>query len=138
MNLNEKRYEKKCLNKIIHTTLNPEMPGAVRLHLVPSKFSWFRSRPSVVIVNGKDVIPLKEGWTILLSIFINEVNKFKNQEISDEKLKKIINTTVDKLRRIYPDAGRIEVKEDLMEMVNFFVAVSRKEPTNVDVGQMSL
>lgn len=138
MNIKEKKYEKKCLNRIIHTTLNPEMPGAIRLHLVPSKFSWFRSRPSVVIVNGKDIIPLKAGWTILLSIFINEVNKFKNQEISDGKLQKIIKTTVDKLRRIYPDAGRIEVKEDLLEMVNFFVAISRKEPTNVDIGQMSL
>ena len=75
MNIYEKIYEHKHLNRVIHATLNPDKPGAVRLHLVPAKFSPVRARPSVVILNGKDIIPLKPAWTILLSIFIDEVNK---------------------------------------------------------------
>ena len=41
MNIYEKIYEKKHLNKILHTTLNPDDPGVVRIHLVPSKYSLF-------------------------------------------------------------------------------------------------
>ena len=41
---------------------------------MPSKFSFFKTTPSLVFINGKDIIPLNPAWTILLSIFINEVN----------------------------------------------------------------
>ena len=65
MNIYEKIYEKKHLNRVIHTTLNPDKVGAVRIHLVPAKFSLFRARPSIVILDGKDI---SKG----LVIFINE------------------------------------------------------------------
>ena len=58
MNIYEKIYEKKHLNRVIHTTLNPDKPGAVRIHLVPGKFSLFKSNPSIVILDGKDILPL--------------------------------------------------------------------------------
>lgn len=138
MNIYEKMYERKHLNRIVHTTLNPDNPGAIRLHLVPSKFSWFRTRPSLVILNGKDIIPLNPSWTILLSIFIDEVNKYKNEEITDEELNKIVKNTVEKLRKIYHDAGRIDIKDDLWNMINLFTSIARKEETTIDVGQMSI
>ena len=126
MNIYEKMYEHKHLNRVIHTTLNPDNPGAIRLHLVPAKFSWFRTRPSLVILNGKDIIPLNPSWTILLSIFINEVNKYKNEEITDEELNKIVKITIEKLRKIYHDAGRIDIKDDLWNMIHLFTAISQK------------
>lgn len=138
MNLKEKQYEKKYLNKIIHTTLNPDNPGAVRLHLVPSKFSWFRSKPSIVIVNGKDIIPLNPAWAILLSIFIEEINKYAGNEISDSDLEKVVLITCDKIRKIYKDSKKFDVKADLQEMINLFIAISNKEETNIDVGQISI
>lgn len=138
MNIYEKMYERKHLNRIVHTTLNPDNPGAIRLHLVPSKFSWFRTRPSLVILNGKDIIPLNPSWTILLSIFIDEVNKYKNEEITDEELNKIVKTTIEKLRKIYHDAGRIDIKDDLWNMINLFTAIAQKQETTIDVGQMSI
>ena len=69
MSIKENSYEKKHLNHIIHATLNPDNPGVVRIHLVPSKYSLFRNIPSIVILNGKDIIPLNTSWAILLSIF---------------------------------------------------------------------
>ena len=93
INICEKLYEKKYLDKVLHTTLNPDEPGVVRIHLVPSKFSWFKVRPSTVILNGKDIVPLNLSWTIVLSVFINEVNVYKGNEISDEDLNAKIKNT---------------------------------------------
>jgi len=138
MNIYEKLYEKKHLNRVIHTTLNPDTPGAIRLHLVPSKFSNFRKRPSIVILNGKDIIPLNTAWTILLSIFIVEVNLHQGEEISDEELEKIVETTIKKLKKIYFYPKAQEIKDDLWEMINLFTSIATKQETSIDVGQISI
>ena len=138
MNFYEKRYERKYLNRIVHTTLNPDNPGVVRIHLVPSKFSPLKSRPSIVILNGKDIIPLNPAWTILLSIFIDEVNEHKGNEISDEQIEKIVEITISKLKKIYKFAKAEKVKEDLWNMINLFTAIANKDKTEIDVGQISI
>lgn len=138
INLKEKNYQRSCLNEVMHTTLNPEEPGVVRLHLVPSKFSLFRNRPSVIIINGKDLIPLNSAWTILLSVFIKEVNKHQFKAITDEELQNIVEETVNSVKNIYKTAKKEEIREDLNLLMNLFVAIARKEPTDIDVGQMTL
>ena len=138
MSIKEKLYEKKHLNHIIHATLNPDNPGVVRIHLVPSKYSLFRNIPSIVILNGKDIIPLNTSWAILLSIFIEEVSKFGNREISDSELKLLVYITIKKLKKIYPFVKDEMAEEDLMKMINLFVAIANKEETNVDIGQISI
>lgn len=138
MNYYEKRYERKYLNRIVHTTLNPDNPGVVRIHLVPSKFSLFKTRPSIVILNGKDIIPLNPAWTILLSIFIDEVNEHKGNEISDEQIEKIVEVTISKLKKIYKFAKAEKVKADLWNMINLFTAIANREQTQIDVGQISI
>lgn len=138
MNIYEKIYERKNLNRIVHTTLNPDNPGVVRIHLVPSKFSILKTRPSIVILNGKDIIPLNPSWTILLSIFIDEVNVHKGNEISDEQLSEIVEITIKKLKKIYKFAKSEKIKADLWNMINLFTAISNKEETQIDVGQVSI
>lgn len=138
MSIKENLYEKKHLNHIIHATLNPDNPGVVRIHLVPSKYSLFRNIPSIVILNGKDIIPLNTSWAILLSIFIEEVSKFGNREISDSELKLLVYITTKKLKKIYPFVKDEMAEEDLMKMINLFVAIANKEETNVDIGQISI
>ena len=138
MNLYEKRFEKKHLQEVVHTTLNPNNPGVVRLHLVPSKFYLFRLRPSIVIINGKDIIPLNPSWTILLAIFIEEINVFKGEEISDEQISAIVDKTIYRIRNVYRDAYPDNIKMDLWNMINLFTAISNKNETNIDVGQLSI
>ena len=58
--LKEKFYELNNWKGVVHTTLNPNGPGAMRIHLIPPKFSWFKIVPSVVILNGQDVLPINE------------------------------------------------------------------------------
>lgn len=138
LNIYEKIYEKKHFNKIMHTTLNPDQPGVVRIHLVPPKYSFFKVRPSTVILNGKDIVPLNPSWAIVLSLFIEEVNKYKGSEISDESLNKIICIVIKKVRKIYKWVSGGEIRRDLLNMVNLFVAIARKEETHIDVGQITL
>ena len=101
MNIKEKMYEKKHLNRVIHATFNPNGPGAIRLHLVPTRFSLFKSIPNIVVLNGRDYIPLNTAWSILLSIFIEEISKYQGLEIPDDTLKLIVNVTVERMREIY-------------------------------------
>ena len=55
-----------------HTTLNPEGPGAVRIHLVPPRYRPGGKAPYVVILNGYYVLPLGYAWAVLLENFIDE------------------------------------------------------------------
>ena len=38
MNKRERKFYKKNLKQVLHTTLNPYQPGVVRIHLVPAKY----------------------------------------------------------------------------------------------------
>lgn len=138
MNIYEKIYEKKHLNQVFHTTLNPDNPGVVRIHLVPAKFSLFSLRPSMVIINGRDIVPLNPAWTILLSLFIDEINKYEGEEISNENLNKDVETTIHRLKNVYRDASEDTAKKDLWNMVNFFTAIANRENVNINVGQVSI
>lgn len=138
MNIYEKIYERKHLNCVIHTTLNPDKVGAVRIHLVPAKFSLFKARPSIVILDGKDIIPLKPAWAILLSIFINKVNEYHGREISDDELEEIVQQTIKRLKRIYFYPKPEQIKSDLWEMINLFDAIANHEQTNINVGQTTI
>lgn len=138
MNIKEKMYEKKHLNRVIHATLNPDNPGVVRMHLVPSKYSLFRSRPSIVILNGKDIVPLNTAWAILLSVFIDEISKFGDREISESELKLIVYITVKKVKKIYPFAKEKMIEDDLNNIINLFVSIANREETNIDIGQISI
>jgi len=138
MNIYEKKYERTHLNKVFHTTLNPEQPGVVRIHMIPPKFSLFRSRPSTVILNGKDIIPINASWAILLSIFIEEVNEYAGREITENDLLSIKSKTYNRMRKIYRDINGNIISKDLENMINVFVAIARREPTEIDVGQTTI
>ena len=61
MNLKERRFYKKNLTQVLHATLNPYEPGVVRIHLIPAKYQPLKVKPSVAILNGKDIIPIKHS-----------------------------------------------------------------------------
>ena len=61
-------YIKENLNEVKHTTLNPEGPGVVRIHMVPPKYDGPEPVGSVVILNGQDIIPLDDGSAVKLTI----------------------------------------------------------------------
>lgn len=139
MSIREKMYELKTFNKILHTTFNPYEPGVARIYLIPPKFSWSKSVSSVVIVNGHDIIPLRESWAILLSIFIEEVNKYSGKEITEEELNKIVENTVKGTKKIYGKFLKDDViKRDLWDMVNTFKSIAIGEKVKDKIPRVSI
>ena len=138
MNYKERRFYKKNLNEVLHTTLNPYEPGVVRIHLVPAKYNPFKADPSVVILNGKDILPINLSWTILLAIFIKEVNAYKGGEVTENQLQDVVSKTVNKAYEIYKKPGRITLKEDLNTILSVFLDISEGKEPSVKIGQLSI
>ena len=49
-------YMDSTFSEVLHTTLNPDGPGAIRVHLIPPKAEENALNPSVAIVNGTDIV----------------------------------------------------------------------------------
>jgi len=138
MNSKEREFYKKNLTQVLHATLNPYEPGVVRIHLVPAKYQPFKVNPSVVILNGKDILPINLAWTILLAIFIKEVNKFEGKEVNEEELKNIVEITVSEAQKVYKVPGKEILKKDLNRILSAFIDIAEGKETKEKVGQLSI
>lgn len=138
MNYKERKFYKENLMEVLHTTLNPYEPGVVRIHLVPAKYEPLKCNPSVVILNGKDILPVNLSWTILLAIFIKEVNLHEGSEVTQEELEKIVEKTVIKMHEIYRKPNQETLKNDLYRILSTFFAIEEGKQPEEDIGQLSI
>lgn len=138
MNVREAIYRLLKMNRVAHTTLNPYGPGVVRIHLVPPKFSLKETPPSVVILNGKDIIPINVAWAILLNTFIHEVNWYQGKEITKGTMEVIVRRTIDRVKRVYPSTEGTRLKEDLWKIVRTLTDVAYGNEPSENIGYMTL
>lgn len=138
MNSKERKFYKENLTEVLHTTLNPYEPGVVRIHLIPAKYQPLKVNPSVVILNGKDILPINLAWTILLAIFIKQVNNYKGKEVTDEELKEVVEKTLDEIQRVYKHPGREIFKKDLNRILSVFIDIAEGKVPNEKIGQLSI
>lgn len=138
MNSKERKFYKENLMEVLHTTLNPYEPGVVRIHLVPAKYQPFRANPSVVILNGKDILPINLAWTILLAIFIKQVNNYKGKEVTKEELKDVVEKTLDEAQKVYRVPGREILKRDLNRIISVFIDIAEGREPQEKIGQLSI
>ena len=103
-------YAKENFSEVMHTTLDPEGPGVVRIHLVPPVVEDDRVEASVAIINGQDVIPVNISWAILLCEFIKQVNKYEGHEVTYEDSENIIKETIRSVRKVYPFLSKKLIK----------------------------
>lgn len=136
--LNEKLYELKNWHSVIHTTWNPKGPGVIRIHMIPPKFSLFHTAPSVVILNGQDILPLNESWAILLTEFINRVNAHGPHEMSEQELQGVLNDVFHQMRQIYPNVSNEQLQNDLNVIIDTFEAVIHGEIPKQEIGLLSI
>ena len=134
----ELAYAAQNFNEVHHTTLNPEGPGVVRIHLVPPLVGDGEIGPSVAILNGQDVIPVNTAWSILLTEFIRSVNEYAGQPVNDEDAARIMENTCARVKKVYPLVGRKRMKEDVYTIMNTFRQIARGEATEMPVGYLSL
>lgn len=131
-----KAYCLKHFNSVSHTTLNPEGPGAIRVHLVPSKEPW--NTPSIVIINGQDIIPINPSWAIMLNVLINEINHYHGQEITEEDARSIIQETVKNVKRVFHYTSEKKMKRDIQLIFESLVAVAYGKEPPVEIGYIPL
>lgn len=138
MNFKERIFYKKNLMEVLHTTLNPYEPGVIRIHLVPAKYEPLKADPSVVILNGKDILPVNLSWTILLANFIKEVNKFSGKEVNEKDLNTVLDAAVAETKKVYRTPSTEVMRNDLNRILSVFIDISEGKKPKEDVGQISI
>ena len=133
-----KRYAKENFTETLHTTLNPEGPGVVRIHMIPPLCDGDDVEASIVIINGQDVIPVNVAWSIILCEFIKEVNKYAGREVTDDEVLLMVDNTCKAVKKIYPFVSKKLIKNDLYEMMNSFKQVAYGEKSDVPIDYISL
>lgn len=125
-------------NGIKHCTFNPNGPGVVRIHLVPPKFKLLSSESYLVILNGYYILPLGYSWALLLSKFIDEVNKYDGKPITENDEKLIEKNTVRKLKSVYPFLDDGAIKEDLLTIIDTLFQVAQTGKTDAEIEKLSI
>ena len=125
------------IDGVSHITFDPKGPGVVRIHLVPPKrvklgISW------VVIINGENLLPLSCGWSILLREFINSINEYSGREVSDNEIKKAVNSTVNFVSKLFPKTKKDMLKDDLNEVITVITRIAKRKPVGEQIGYLSL
>ncbi len=131
-------YAKANFGEVMHTTLNPEGPGVVRIHLVPPKYEEGFVGASVAIINGQDIIPVNTSWSILLSEFIKSVNEYAGKEINEEETSLIIKKTIKNVRKIFPLVSKKILAKDIFTIMNTFKQVAYGETVDESIGYINI
>ncbi len=134
----EYKYALNNFNGVLHTTLNPEGPGVVRIFLLPPTFTREDIAPSVAIINGQDIIPVSLSWSILLSEFIKEVNKYHDREITEADVENIMANTCKAVHKVYPFVRSKRLREDIFRMMNAFTQIATNQPVDEEIGYLSI
>ena len=123
---------------VSHCTFNPEGPGVVRIHLVPPKFRLFGSSAYIVILNGYYILPIGYSWALVLSRFMEEVNRFDSKPISQEDGKQIFQNTIRRVRSVYPSVRSEAIQADLDEILAVLFAVARGDDPEMEIEKLSI
>ncbi len=131
-------YIKENLNEVKHTTLNPEGPGVVRIHMVPPKYDGPEPAGSVVILNGQDIIPINVSWAVLLSMMIDAVNEYHGRPISEEDTQKIIDSTLIAAKSVYRFIPRSVLKKDIYRIMKTFKQIAYGEKPDEEIQYINI
>ncbi len=131
-------YIKENLGEVKHTTLNPEGPGVVRIHMVPPKYDGPEPVGSVVILNGQDVIPINVSWAVLLSMLIDSINEYHGRPITDEDTKKIVDSTLIRARSVYKLIPKFIIRKDIFRIMNTFKQIAYGEVPDEEIHYINI
>ncbi len=131
-------YMDSTFNEVLHTTLNPNGPGAIRIHLIPPKREENTLNPSVAIINGTDVVPVNFAWAVILAEMIRETNKYDGKEIGEEQIRNILDQTAAHVKEIMPVLSKKRIREDIDTIFQTMKQIAYREEVTTEVNYMSL
>lgn len=132
------KYAEENFNEVLHTTINPEGPGVVRIHLIPPVISRENASSGVAIINGQDIIPVNVSWCVVLSELIKNVNVFHGREITENDTNNLIKKTIKGIRKVYPFLPSKIIKKDISVMMNTFTNVAYGKLPGEDIEYVSI
>jgi len=133
-------YARNNFTEVLHTTLDPEGPGVIRIHLIPPVISGEEEdiAPSIAILNGQDILPVNLSWAILLAEFIKEVNKYEGRPITEQDTRDIIKNAARNTGKVFRFVPKRVFKKDIARIMDTFVQIARGETPDEAVGSMTL
>ena len=137
LSLAERAYVHNHLNRVRHITLDPNGPGAVRIHLVPCR-KPDRTTPFVAILNGQDILPLQISWAILLACLMDTLQPFAGKEITPADWDAVQAQAVAAARKIYRRTPSVQIESDLQVLLDCLLAIAQGKTPPVSVQPMRL
>lgn len=131
-------YMDQTFSEVLHTTLNPDGPGVIRIHLIPPKKEEHALNPSIAIINGTDIVPVNFVWAVILAELIRETNRFDGRELKEEEIGTILKKTADNVKNIIPLLGRTRIEDDIRTIFRTIKEIAYREPVTTDVHYMSI
>lgn len=125
-------------SEVLHTTLNPEGPGNIRIHLIPPKAEENDMNSSVAIVNGTDIVPVNFMWAIMLAELIRQVNVYDGKAISQQEIEQVLDKTAEKVHKIDPFMRRKTIRKDLSEIYQTFKQIAFREPVTTEIRHLNI
>ena len=131
-------YMDSTFNEVLHTTLNPDGPGAIRIHLIPPKKEENALNPSVAIINGTDVVPVNFARAVILAEMIRETNKYDGKEIDEQGINDILNRAAENAKDIMPILSMTRIKDDINTIYTTMRQIAYREDVTTDINYMSI
>lgn len=137
MTRREQSFRREHLSCVRHITLDPYGPGVVRMHLIPPHEDA-ADEPYLLLLNGAHLVPLNFSWAVLLSCFMDELEVFSGQELTEEDWTGLAQKAVKSTRRVYPGTPRKRLAEDLAVMLDSLIDIARGREPEVEVELLTL
>ncbi len=149
----EKLYQYRHRKEVLHTTWNPGTERVMRIHLIPPRFRWRENPPSLLILNGKDTLPLNPSWSILLSELIRAINQGQDgadggrsteragevtEETQEAEFSKILDRAFRRVQRVYPGLSRRKLSGDFLTMMDTLEAIRDGREPGLTIGSLSM
>ena len=131
-------YMDSTFNEVLHTTLNPDGPGVIRIHLVPPKREEDTVNPSIAIVNGADIVPVNFVWAIMLAELIRVTNQYDGKEIDEKEIWNILDQTSESVKEIIPALPMKRIRRDIQIIYQTMRQLAYREEVTTDIQYMSI
>ena len=131
-------YMDSVFNEVLHTTLNPDGPGAIRIHLIPPKREENALNPSIAIINGSDIVPVNFAWAVMLAEMIREINKYDGKEIYEKDVQQILFQTAENVKQIIPILSKNRIRGNIQTIYTTIKQIAFREEVTTDVHYMNI
>ena len=131
-------YMDSTFNEVLHTTLNPDGPGCIRIHLIPPKQEENALNPSAAIINGTDIVPVNFAWAVMLAEMIRETNRYDGKEIGEDTIGRILDAAAENVKKIIPFFTRKRIRADIQTIFDTLQQIAYREEVTTDVHYMNI